>query len=315
MLVKIPKKSGFRLIYVPEAALKEKLRFKLPFLENLINKYCDKNIVYGFCKNKNIVDNAKNHIEYRFTLNFDLKDFFDSVSIEHLYFLTEEEKEEVKDCFIDGCAYQGLPTSPAIANLAASLMDGEIRRALDEKPYKVVYTRYADDMTFSFHHHFQLDYIQKIVEEIVANHKFVLNCKKTRLQDALYGKREITGVYADYCKVSCPRRIKRKMRAALHNKNKAQYKGLKEFSLLKPAQKNPLDVQLEILKKFIEYRRGRRIFTKEAPFPNEVNTASAISSLKAINKIQLKYYIKSYKKGINNFPKLYRTFAQMAKKS
>jgi RNA-directed DNA polymerase len=103
----------------------------------------------------------------------DLADFFDSVTPEMV-----PENIRFPECFPDGAARQGLPTSPALANIAASPMDREIfskydlskdREAdriimLDCNSYAPIsYTRYADDLTFSSNSFERLDWLRQII--------------------------------------------------------------------------------------------------------------------------------------------------------
>jgi hypothetical protein len=57
-------------------------------------------------------------------------------------------KEELAAILYSGRAAQGLPSSPAAANLAGADLDAGILERLKDLDLRVVYTRYADDLSF-----------------------------------------------------------------------------------------------------------------------------------------------------------------------
>ncbi len=130
--VKIPKKNGkFRLVYVPNHTEKIKFRSILGDLEQKSQKFAPEGIVHGFTSGKSPVTNAMQHIGYAFTLSFDLKDFFETVTPDKL--AGKLSISEMQLVMVDGAARQGLPTSPAVANIAASDMDKAILKMKEKK--------------------------------------------------------------------------------------------------------------------------------------------------------------------------------------
>lgn len=196
---KIRKKNGkFRTIYKPNYKEKRELKAAVNGL-NLAQVFLtSENHVFGFVPGRNAVDCARKHIGYQFTLSADLSDFFDTVS-ESKY---NEQIGLVKEiihtpiiAFQDGAARQGLPTSPAIANIAATGLDNELISYCDKA--NIAYSRYADDLSFSCNDKDILLELRDRLKDIVTQSGFILNEKKTRLQWA--GKdgnwtREIVGV-------------------------------------------------------------------------------------------------------------------------
>lgn len=196
--------------------------------------------VYGFRPGKNAVLNAKQHIGYKFTLSMDIKNFFDSISVEMVQNTSIKSYINIKtEWFHKEYLRQGYPTSPALSNIVASLVDNEI---LQEIKYKeIIYTRYADDLSFSSNDKDLLLQLKFKVKEIINKYGFKLNDRKTKLQ---YGgkdgkqTREITGVGVNNEKVVLLRTQKKKMRAANHKNYKSSHaKGLREWSQLKEAKK------------------------------------------------------------------------------
>lgn len=238
-IVKIPKKSKgeFRTIYVCSPEEKEKFYKHLPALNNACEAHLPQKVSHGFMPGKSPVTNALAHVGYSYTLCVDLKDFFESVKESHLKGLVSDET--LKEVIVDGSVKQGLPTSPAAANLAASKMDKSILNRFKKLGLDILYTRYADDLSFSFNDHSLTSLIIKEVKSCAGRCGFKINPKKTRLMAAKSGRRVICGVAVGETSIHPTRKVKRKLRAALHKKNLDQIRGLKEWINLKvPKDKN-----------------------------------------------------------------------------
>jgi hypothetical protein len=151
--------------------------------------------------------------------------------------------------WIEGAARQGLPTSPAISNVCAARMDWAIvdrcQRWATLKPAgwkdPVVYTRYADDLTFSCNGRGRVREILAEIPGIIKACGFKVNESKTKVQCAKAGRRIITGVAVDDQGVHPTRRAKRKARAAAYKaarRTNPHYKhraaGLAEWCKCKP---------------------------------------------------------------------------------
>ena len=224
-IAKIPKGNGtFRTLYIPSKAYKEKLQTFLLDLQQKVHNADEEQYAHGFIRGRNVVSNAKKHVGYSYTLSLDLKDFFDSVQAEMVSeYLT---KEELSLCFIDGIARQGLPTSPIIANLAFLKVDKEIVDAIAEVGAYTVYTRYADDMIFSFKQEGLEVLLLETVRGIVEKHGFSINEYKSTLQKAKNGRRMITGISVGERDIQASRKVKRRIRAALHQEKLQNVYGL-----------------------------------------------------------------------------------------
>ncbi len=224
-IIKLPKGDGrFRTLYAPSKAYKEKLASFLLDLQQKIHDADSDYTIHGFMRGRGPVSNAQKHVGYAYTLSLDLKDFFDSVKVEMVKEYLSEEESDL--CFIDGIARQGLPTSPLIANLAFLKLDKKIKDAIAEEGVYTVYTRYADDLIFSFNHKEFAETLKALVEKIVTDGGFVLNRKKTKLQSAEHGRRMITGIGVDERAIHPSRKLKRRIRAAVHQKNREKAFGL-----------------------------------------------------------------------------------------
>jgi hypothetical protein len=232
-IVKIPKKKPgeYRTIYVPNREEKRQYQLVVGRISQKSKHVCQEGIVHGFMRQCSPVTNAQAHIGYQHTTCFDLKDFFDSVSEPMLK--SKLTREELALVLVDGAARQGLPTSPSVANLAASDMDQAILKWIKKNEYKIVYTRYADDLSFSYNDAELSAQLLQHIPQIVRRCGFQINPSKTHTLNATRGRRIITGVAADMDGVYPTRHVKRKLRAALHQQNLPQAAGLAEWCKLK----------------------------------------------------------------------------------
>ena len=202
----------------------------------------------GFVPGCSIADGAKKHIGKNHVLNIDLKDFFDSIEhhrVKAIFtlppFNLQDDKEnpnslpyllanlcchpkEVTRIDKDGNFYQcvrnvtpqGAPTSPIITNLICRQLD---RRLLGlSKRFRVSYSRYADDITFSSNNKdvfeegsaFRVE-LKRIIEE---DQKFKINEEKTRVQSRAY-RQEVTGLVVN-SKVNVTKRYVKQIRMWLY---------------------------------------------------------------------------------------------------
>ena len=235
-IIKIPKKDkSFRVIYCPEPELKKRLRLMVPRLNGFAIFMDRHGVAHGFMPRRSPVTNAMAHCGFPFSLSFDLENWFDTVTPDHVMNVPGLMSDATCLCFVDGAARQGLPTSPAMANIAAAPMDNDIMalRVRGRLGWSFgAYTRYADDMTFSFEREATARWLKEIIPPLVERHKFKINPAKTRLQSARAGRRIITGVAVDDT-IHVPRKIKRRLRAARHQRNWPQMRGLGEWARLR----------------------------------------------------------------------------------
>lgn len=217
-VIRIPKKKKgeFRTIYSPNWVYKCALRKALPDLEKRF-RHLDRDRMcgHGFVRHRSPVTNAMSHVGHRYTLCMDIADFFDSVSAERLKGLLPQETIDLVT--IDGIARQGLPTSPAAANIAATAMDKAIVRWIGKKAKnQVVYTRYADDLAFSFDDPALADKITNAIPNIAGKCGWKIKKAKTRLHDGTYESRKVCGINAGQDSLAVPRKTRRAIRALRH---------------------------------------------------------------------------------------------------
>lgn len=224
----IPKKNGgCRKICAPSGDLRI-LQMKLAnalweYQKQLWEeKRITPNISHGFEKGKSIITNAKIHRNKRFVLNLDLKDFFDSFHFGRVQGYFEKNRDFLLPhdvsvilaqivCY-NGCLPQGAPSSPVITNLICQILDMRILRMA--KKYKLNYTRYADDLTFSTNYSKFPDTQESFLQEIhavITKAGFSINDKKTRLQFR-NSRQEVTGLVVNK-KINVNRIFMRETRA------------------------------------------------------------------------------------------------------
>ena len=117
-------------------------------------------------------------------------------------------------CTYDGHLPQGAVTSPYIANLVCFHMDLRINGYCSKKD--IVYTRYADDLTFSSNNRATLNRVEGFIKYIVKDEGFSINEKKTRyLSDDV--KKTVTGITINSGSIHIDKIYKRNLRAQIYN--------------------------------------------------------------------------------------------------
>lgn len=140
-----------RLITAPDRRLKI-LQSKLaPILDQL---YLLRNPVHGFVPARSVKTNAEAHGRRRFVLNLDLQDFFPTITENRIRGLltsldidTRVAEIIARLCCFNRHLPQGAPTSPVLSNMICYRLDTELLQIA--KGARSIYTRYADDITFS----------------------------------------------------------------------------------------------------------------------------------------------------------------------
>lgn len=228
----IPKKSGEpRRICAPAGDLKGVQRQLADALwEHQKSIYEElgikPNISHAFEEGKSIITNAKIHRNKRIVINVDLSDFFDSIHIGRVCGFFEKNKHfnlphepaitiAQLACY-QGKLPQGAPTSPIITNLVCQVLDMHLLSFA--KRYRLDYTRYADDITFSTNDRAFLetwDSFYAELEKKIRKAGFSLNEKKTRItyRDS---KQVVTGLVVNK-KISVDHAYCRKVRAMAHS--------------------------------------------------------------------------------------------------
>lgn len=211
----IPKRSGgTRQIEAPCASLK---MVQKGILSHVFGEVRHHKACHGFITEHSIVTNASPHVGKDVVLNLDLKNFFPSISAGRTYgiyksFVGENRYARfLTDVSVfKGRLPQGAPTSPMIANLACLRLDRRLAGLASKQGME--YTRYADDLTFSGSESI-IRYIPAI-KKIVNAEGFQIAIPKLRIHRK-GSRQEVTGLTVNQ-RVSVPRVIRRRLRAAVH---------------------------------------------------------------------------------------------------
>lgn len=227
----VPKASGGeRTLHAPRPELK---RLQGTVLRRLLAPLEPHPAAHGFVPGRSTVTNAQPHVGSQVVVKMDLVDFFPTIHFARLVGLFEQHgagKQAAKTLaalvtyrprLSDGRVAwpsvlpQGAPTSPALSNLLCRRLDARLT-GLAEKS-GAAYTRYADDLTFSFRERPSLDlgHFMWWVDQIIGQEGFVENTKKRRVLRPA-GQIRITGLVAN-TRLGVPRDARRRFRAMLHN--------------------------------------------------------------------------------------------------
>lgn len=189
---RIPKASGgYRTISAPNEQLKSIQREVANLLERLGTTAHDAAYAYTpqrTCKDAIIKHQQANN---QWFYKFDIKDFFPSCSINILknnlkyiypfcYFSEEILNKIIELATRNGSLPQGSPLSPLLSNVLLTPFD--FMMTFSMRPFKGVYTRYADDIIISTAHKHQLDFIQRIIKSHLKeiSTDFKINTEKSR---------------------------------------------------------------------------------------------------------------------------------------
>lgn len=250
----IPKRDGTpRLIWAPKKDLKAAQRW---VLRQVAEKLPVHSAAHGFLPDRSIVTNASVHAGAEVLVKLDIEGFFPTVTWRRVKGLlrkaglseqvatlisllcTESPRELVH--FRGQQMYvatgprvlpQGAPTSPALTNALCMRLDRRLSGLA--RTLGLRYTRYADDLTFSFRppeggaagasYHAPVGALLRGARDIVTAEGFKLKDDKTRVLRK-GDRQKVTGLVINGEKGAAaarvPREVLRRLRAALHKREK-----------------------------------------------------------------------------------------------
>lgn len=224
-------KGKTRVINAPDERLKYLQRRIAPLLNQL---YRVRNPVHGFVAGRSVKTNALAHLRKRFVLNIDLKDFFLSIAENRISGVLKSLGIDIRVSSIVArlCCHnahlpQGAPTSPVLSNMICFRLDKELLAFA--KGARCIYTRYADDLTFSSDQpmtalfegpvppsgHFAPDLLVPALHNSVTSNGFTINPDKVHYADR-HSRRMVTGLKINEL-LNVDRRYVRNIRAALYS--------------------------------------------------------------------------------------------------
>jgi retron-type reverse transcriptase len=238
-----------RAIAAPRAPLRKVQRV---ILREILDKIPLHDAAHGFVKGRSTVTNAKPHERAAIVVKLDLVDFFPTMHFRRVRGVFNQlgYSAKIAQVLASLCTYrpvlggadddpfvvwpgvlpQGAPTSPALANIACRRMDA--RLAALAKKSGAHYTRYADDLTFSFDAEPKtLGRFLWWVDQICQQEGFAENARKRRILRKKSQQR-VTGIVVN-SGLFIPRRDRHRFRAILQRVKKngleAEARGRKDF--------------------------------------------------------------------------------------
>ncbi|KKK50571.1 hypothetical protein LCGC14_3123690, partial [marine sediment metagenome] len=232
----VPKRSGgTRRIAAPNPKLKAlQRRINRRLLGRLGVHPC----ATGFRGGCSIVTNAVGHAGRAVVLKMDIEDFFGSTAAKRVekYFRAigwakDAARGLTRLTTHDGALPQGAPTSPTLSNLLNYQLDARLVGVAgavmtsDRQPASVppggvgiFYTRYADDLTFSFDadEHDAVEAVIWLTKRIVADYGYRLHQKRKLTIRRRHQSQRVTGLVVNH-RPALPRKTRRWLRAVRHH--------------------------------------------------------------------------------------------------
>ena len=217
----IPKRAGGkRRILAPQPKLKQLQR---RVLRRLLARLRVHPAAKGFERGESIVTNARSHVGAAVVVRMDIQDFFGATATHRVreYFTAIGWGSEavyllLKWSTVDGGLPQGAPTSPRLSNLVNYEMDARLSALAGR--IGGVYTRYADDITFSFPSDARLSVSIAIraTKRIVDEYGYRLHLKRKLSIRRRHQSQRVTGLVVNE-RVALPRETRRRLRAIEHH--------------------------------------------------------------------------------------------------
>ncbi|MCC6491176.1 MAG: RNA-directed DNA polymerase [Candidatus Hydrogenedentes bacterium] len=217
----IAKKSGGqRRIAAPSPDLKDLQR---RILRRVLGRLRAHTSVTGFERGYSIVSNAACHVGRAVVVQMDIENFFPSTTAKRVeeYFRKIGWNRDASAllshlCTHKGALPQGAPTSPRLSNVVNFGMDARLRGLADK--HGAVYTRYADDLTFSFAQDDREDTSMVIrrTKAILKDYGYRIHHKRKLHIRRRHQRQVVTGLTVN-TRVSLPREVRRRLRAVEHH--------------------------------------------------------------------------------------------------
>ncbi|UCD73971.1 MAG: RNA-directed DNA polymerase [Phycisphaerales bacterium] len=217
----IPKRGGGqRRILAPERPLKS---FQRVILRRVLALLVSHPAANGFERGKSIITNARLHIGKPVVVRMDIRDFFTSTTdkrAEHFFRRIGWDKPAAKLltklCTYEGGLPQGAPTSPRLANLVNYRLDTRLDRLAAKAG--AMYSRYADDLTFSFDRDEpgRIRSFIRLVRRIVSDEGYHVHKRRKMSVRRRHQQQCVTGLVVNE-RINLPRATRRRLRAIAHN--------------------------------------------------------------------------------------------------
>jgi retron-type reverse transcriptase len=212
--------GGQRQIFAPDDALKAMQR---RILRRLLDRLACHPAAQGFERGQSIVTHASRHVGQAVVLRLDLQDFFTATRADRVaeFFRQIGWNAESVELLTRLCTYhgglpQGAPTSPRLSNLVNYRLDARLDGLA--RSFDAVYSRYADDMTFSFADNDSQSphAVIRGVKAIVAESGYTLHQGRKLRIFRHHHRQVVTGLVVNES-LNLPRNTRRRLRAIEHH--------------------------------------------------------------------------------------------------
>jgi RNA-directed DNA polymerase len=219
--VRVPKRSGGeRTLRVPDDATKAIQR---QLLHRVLNRVPVHAAAHGFEPGRSILTNAEPHAGRPLVIRMDIVDFFSSTGERRIRRLFRVLGWDAQTAALltrlttdAGSLPQGAPTSPRLANLVNVRLDARLAALANART--ATYTRYADDLTFSFlaADHGAVADILAATKKIVGQEGYRLHLGRKLQIRRRHHRQMVTGLVVNE-HVALPRARRRWLRAVEHH--------------------------------------------------------------------------------------------------
>lgn len=220
---RIPKRAGgSRVVHAPDKELKVVQR---RILRRLLARLHSHAAATGFERRCSIVHNARCHAGSALVIRLDIENFFKSTRDERVrkLFKALGWNREATELLTRLCTYrgglpQGAPTSPRLSNLVNYGLDVRLAALATSCP-GTIYTRYADDITFSVSTD-DRRVVRRLVAAtgvIAAEFGYRLHGKRKLRVRRRHQRQTVTGLVVNE-KANLPRKVRRWLRAVEHHR-------------------------------------------------------------------------------------------------
>lgn len=228
----IPKRngSGERVICHPARELKA---LQYYFIQGPLSELPIHHFATAYKQGSSIKENARAHLKGRVILKLDLQSFFNQIKAsdwrkfarDHFPDWSGEELAFATSVMFWGegtaqprCLAIGAPTSPGLSNAMMFEFDCMVEDFCASR--RLIYTRYADDLTFSSEEYLDRDDVIGAVSTFLSAAKYTnhaINPVKTKLFSKAFARRVTGIVLTNDERLSLGRERKRLIRAMMHH--------------------------------------------------------------------------------------------------
>ena len=234
------KKGGFRSIAAPKPLLKQIQR---KILADILGKIPITEETHGFVKGRSVISSAKVHVTApTLLITMDVENFFPSITFERVRGMYKNfgYSGYIASLLAMLCTYcermaidvggiikyvrtsarilpQGSPASPMITNIICKNLDYRLNGLA--KKYELTYTRYADDMSFTYHGDestLKLNQFLALTKIITKDEGFSIKASKTKILHP-HNRQCLTGIVINHETIGVPKKWLKNLRAALHH--------------------------------------------------------------------------------------------------